>query len=115
MSYRPMGVVEQIAAKDEEIARLKREIEIRKKSAERFRLCPDHNGKLPIDGECVMCFTERNERTRNRLEFEKRAAIAAEPSDTVSVKRELLERVCLPFDTVRTLGAIDELRKVLGR
>lgn len=60
-----------------EIERLRREIEIRKAAAKRFQLCPDHNGKLPIDGECVMCFTERN--TRNRIRHEQRALSPATP------------------------------------
>lgn len=59
---------EEAEAQAREIARLTREIEIRKAAASRFQLCPDHNGKMPLDGECVMCFTEQNERNRNRHE-----------------------------------------------
>ncbi len=59
----------QLSAALEDAAKWKRAFEIKAAALKRHGVCSGHSGKQPTDGECIMCFAERHERARNRIEF----------------------------------------------
>ena len=64
----------------QEVERLRIEVGLRKSQAARVHICSGCRGKQPTDGECIICYAERHERTRTIHEMRRTDPLYSEKS-----------------------------------